>query len=87
MAADFLNLCHPDVISLQHEFGIFGGPAGSHVLALLRELRMPIVTTRHTLLREPNADQRRVMPELKYPHMRQRGPTPDGHPFQFQMPA
>ncbi|MGO8925493.1 MAG: hypothetical protein ACLQU3_01015 [Limisphaerales bacterium] len=63
-AADFLNISHPDVLNLQHEFGIFGGPAGSHVLALLRELRMPIVTTLHTLLREPNADQRRVMQEL-----------------------
>jgi glycosyltransferase involved in cell wall biosynthesis len=63
-AADFLNISHPDVLSLQHEFGIFGGPAGSHALALLRELRMPIVTTLHTLLREPNADQRRVMQEL-----------------------
>ena len=59
-AADFLNISHPDVVSLQHEFGIFGGPAGSHALALLRELRMPMVTTLHTLLREPNADQRRV---------------------------
>jgi len=49
---------------VEHEFGIFGGPAGSHVLALLRELRMPIVTTLHTLLREPNAEQRRVMREL-----------------------
>jgi glycosyltransferase involved in cell wall biosynthesis len=63
-AADFLNISRPDVVSLQHEFGIFGGPAGSHVLALLRELRMPVVTTLHTLLREPNADQRRVMQEL-----------------------
>ena len=63
-AADFLNISNVDVVCLQHEFGIFGGPAGSHVLALLRELRMPIVTTLHTLLREPNADQRRVMQEL-----------------------
>src|SRR4029079_3280246 len=53
-----------DVVCLEHEFGIFGGPAGSHVLALLRELRMPIVTTLHTVLREPNDDQRRVMREL-----------------------
>ena len=52
------------VVCVQHEFGIFGGPAGSHVLALLRELRMPVVTTLHTVLREPNAEQRRVMQEL-----------------------
>jgi len=60
-AADFLNIADVDVVCVQHEFGIFGGPAGSHVLALLRELRMPIVTTFHTILREPNQEQRRVM--------------------------
>src|SRR5215469_4510742 len=49
-AADFLNISSPDILCLQHEFGIFGGPAGSHVLALLRDLRRPIVTTLHTLL-------------------------------------
>jgi glycosyltransferase involved in cell wall biosynthesis len=63
-AADFLNISDVDVISVQHEFGIFGGPAGSHVLALLRELRMPIVTTLHTILREPSQEQRRVMDDL-----------------------
>ncbi len=63
-AADFLNISNVDIVSVQHEFGIFGGPAGSHLLALLRELRMPVVTTLHTVLREPNADQRRVMQEL-----------------------
>ncbi|HTD67164.1 MAG TPA: glycosyltransferase family 4 protein, partial [Candidatus Limnocylindria bacterium] len=47
-----------------HEFGIFGGPAGSHVLTLLRALKAPVVTTFHTMLRQPNADQRRVMQEL-----------------------
>src|SRR5947208_11455062 len=63
-AADFLNITDVDVVCVQHEFGIFGGPAGSHLLALLRELSMPVVTTLHTVLREPNADQRRVMGEL-----------------------
>lgn len=63
-AADFLNITDVDVVCLEHEFGIFGGPAGSHVLALLRELRMPIVTTLHTVLREPNVEQRRVMRDL-----------------------
>jgi glycosyltransferase involved in cell wall biosynthesis len=63
-AADFLNITGVDVVCVEHEFGIFGGPAGSHVLAMLRELRMPIVTTLHTVLREPNGDQRRVMREL-----------------------
>jgi glycosyltransferase involved in cell wall biosynthesis len=63
-AADFLNITDVDVVCVQHEFGIYGGPAGSHILALLRELRMPIVTTLHTILREPNQEQRRVMREL-----------------------
>ena len=63
-AADFLNITDVDVVCVEHEFGIFGGPAGSHVLALLRELRMPIVTTLHTILRQPNAEQRRVMRDL-----------------------
>ena len=63
-AADFLNISDVDIVCLQHEFGIFGGTAGGHILALLRELRMPVVTTLHTILREPNADQRRVMQEL-----------------------
>ncbi|HTI99887.1 MAG TPA: glycosyltransferase family 4 protein [Dongiaceae bacterium] len=63
-AADFLNITEVDVVCVQHEFGIFGGPAGSHVLALLRELRMPIVTTLHTVLRDPNVEQRRVMRDL-----------------------
>src|SRR5512137_1459032 len=63
-AADFMNISNVDIVCLQHEFGIFGGPAGSHLLALLRELKMPVVTTHHTVLREPNSEQRRVMQEL-----------------------
>lgn len=63
-AADFLNITNVDLVCVQHEFGIYGGPAGSHLLALLRELQMPIVTTLHTILREPNPDQRRVMRDL-----------------------
>jgi glycosyltransferase involved in cell wall biosynthesis len=63
-AADFLNIGNTDIVCLQHEFGIFGGPAGSHVLALLRELKMPVVTTLHTVLGEPNSEQRKVMHEL-----------------------
>ncbi|HEY1554020.1 MAG TPA: glycosyltransferase family 4 protein [Kofleriaceae bacterium] len=63
-AADYLNVNRVDVLSVQHEYGIFGGKAGSHVLTLLRELRMPIVTTLHTILEAPNDRQRRVMDEL-----------------------
>lgn len=63
-AADFLNFKNVDVLSVQHEFGIYGGPAGSHLIALLKEVRMRVVTTLHTVLREPNAEQRAVMDEL-----------------------
>jgi glycosyltransferase involved in cell wall biosynthesis len=63
-AADFLNISDVDIVCLQHEFGVFGGTAGGHILALLRELRMPVVNTLHTILREPNVNQRRVMREL-----------------------
>lgn len=63
-AADFLNVNNVDVLSVQHEYGIFGGKAGSHLLPLLRALRMPIVTTLHTVLGEPNADQQRVLEEI-----------------------
>jgi glycosyltransferase involved in cell wall biosynthesis len=63
-AADFLNFDNADVLCVQHEFGIYGGPAGSHLLALLKEVRMPVVTTLHTVLREPNPAQRKVMEEL-----------------------
>lgn len=63
-AADFLNINGVDLICLQHEYGIFGGRAGSHILTLLRELRMPLVTTLHTVLRDPDPDQRRVLQEI-----------------------
>jgi glycosyltransferase involved in cell wall biosynthesis len=63
-AADFLNINNVDLVCLQFEYGIFGGQAGSHILALLRELRMPIVTTLHTILRDPGPDQRRVLEEV-----------------------
>ena len=63
-AADFLNINNVDIVCLQHEFGIYGGPAGGHILALLRELRMPVVTTLHTVLQDPRPDQRLVMEGL-----------------------
>jgi glycosyltransferase involved in cell wall biosynthesis len=63
-AAAFLNFSNVDLVSLQHEYGIFGGPAGSHILRLLRRLKMPVVTTLHTVLCEPDANQRIVMEEI-----------------------
>lgn len=63
-AADFLNFNNADILCVQHEFGIYGGPAGGHLLALLNEVRMPVVTTLHTILQEPNAAQRLVVDEI-----------------------
>ncbi|MBN1379475.1 MAG: glycosyltransferase family 4 protein [Gammaproteobacteria bacterium] len=59
LAAEFLNINKADVVCLQHEYGIFGGPAGSHILKLLAALRMPVVTTLHTVLTKP-ADEYRT---------------------------
>jgi glycosyltransferase involved in cell wall biosynthesis len=63
-AADFLNFNGNDLVCLQHEYGIFGGSAGGYILALLRRLRMPLVTTLHTVLREPDRHQRAVLEEI-----------------------
>jgi glycosyltransferase involved in cell wall biosynthesis len=63
-AAEFLNFNNIDMVCLQHEYGIFGGPAGNHILHLLRRLKMPLVTTLHTVLREPDPNQLRVMEEI-----------------------
>lgn len=63
-AADFLNSSNVAMVSLQHEYGIYGGPAGSLIVRLLRRLKMPVVTTLHTALRAPNVDQRGVMEEI-----------------------
>lgn len=63
-AADFLNRRGYDVLSVQHEYGIFGGEAGSHLMSLVRSAKMPIVTTLHTVLREPSPSQKTVMDEL-----------------------
>jgi glycosyltransferase involved in cell wall biosynthesis len=63
-AADFINAGRFDVVSLQHEFGIFGGEAGSHILRLLARLSVPVVTTLHTILSEPTPAQRTVMESI-----------------------
>ena len=62
--ADYLNFSDADVVCLQHEYGIYGGPAGSFILALLRDLRIPVITTLHTILENPSSEQRRVLQEL-----------------------
>ena len=63
-AADFLNLNNVDLVCVQHEFGIYGGKAGSHLLTLLNNVQAPIVTTLHTIPAEPTPDQSLLMREL-----------------------
>ena len=63
-AADLLNVNQIDCVLLQHEYGIYGGKDGSQVLEFARTLRMPIITTLHTVLLEPSTSQRAVLKEL-----------------------
>ena len=64
LAADFLNLRSPAAISLQHEYGIFGGRRGSFIIELARNLKSPLFTTLHTVLREPLAAEKKIIVQL-----------------------
>ena len=64
LAADFLNMGQADVVCLQHEYGIFGGPDGQYIIDLLQQLRMPVVTTLHTILEEPTSQQRDMLSQV-----------------------
>ena len=64
LAADLCNLNQVDVVCLQHEYGIFGGKRGSFIIDLLRDLKMPVVTTLHTILKDPNLQDRHIMMQL-----------------------
>lgn len=64
LAAGFLNMNRFDLVCVQHEYGIFGGDFGSHILVLLREMRMPIITTLHTVLKDPGEEQRAILRDL-----------------------
>ncbi len=63
-AADFINVNQYDVALIQHEYGIYGGEDGAYILRLIRELRMPVNATLHTVLAEPTKGQRAIMREL-----------------------
>lgn len=63
-AADYLNMSEVGVVSLQHEYGVFGGRAGALLLDFVRDLRMPLVTTLHTIVAEPSDAQRVVLDEV-----------------------
>ena len=64
LAADLCNMNQVDVVCLQHEYGIFGGKRGSFIIELLRDLKMPVVTTLHTILKDPNLQERHIMMQL-----------------------
>lgn len=62
--ADLLNNSVVDVINIQHEFGIYGGPSGTYLLALLERLNKPVITTLHTVLPQPNDEQCQVIRKI-----------------------
>jgi glycosyltransferase involved in cell wall biosynthesis len=63
-AAYFLNLSNTDIVSIQHEFGLYGGEAGANILYLMEKLTRPVVTTLHTILEHPTPEQMNVMTEI-----------------------
>lgn len=63
-AADFLNVNMIDVVILQHEYGIFGGDHGAYILDLIKNLRMPVITTLHTILSKPTQKQKFIISEI-----------------------
>ena len=64
LAAEFLNMNKVEIACLQHEYGIYGGPSGRYVLQLVSDLAMPVVTTLHTVLKEPSALEKETLCEL-----------------------
>ncbi len=64
LAADFLNMNRVDMVCLQHEYGIFGGNYGGYILELLQNLRMPVITTLHTVLKEPDPGKKATFEEI-----------------------
>lgn len=64
LAAEFLNMNQVAAVCLQHEYGIYGGTCGSHLLSMLRRLRRPLVATLHTVLKDPNEQQKLVLQEV-----------------------
>ncbi len=79
-AADYINFSHIDLVSVQHEFGLFGGEAGSYLSLLLRRLKAPVITTVHTVINEPRQDYYRAMVDIcdcsqKIVTMNERGVT------------
>lgn len=64
LAAGFLNLRDPDVVCLQHEYGIFGGQRGGFIVELVQDLKIPLITTLHTVLKDPSPQERQILVRL-----------------------
>jgi len=64
LAARFLNMRDPDVVCLQHEYGIYGGQCGSFIVELAQNLKIPLITTLHTVLRDPTSQERQIINQL-----------------------
>ena len=64
LAAGFLNLRDPDAVCLQHEYGIFGGQRGSFIIELVQDLKSPLITTLHTVLKNPSSQEQKVITQL-----------------------
>ena len=62
--ADRVNTSGADVLSVQHEFGIFGGEYGCYLLAFLKRIELPITVTLHTVLQDPPVEQRRILQQI-----------------------
>ena len=63
-AANFINISGADVCILEHEFGIFGGQNGIYILPLLYRLKIPLIVTLHTVLKNPSYNERAVLVEI-----------------------
>ena len=63
-AADFVNYSDVRLVSIQHEYGIFGGDDGSHILDFLARIRVPSIATLHTVLKSPSRSQRGIVEEM-----------------------
>jgi glycosyltransferase involved in cell wall biosynthesis len=64
LAASYLNMNAFDAVCLQHEYGLFGGKDGSHIIRFIEQVNMPVVTVLHTVLKEPSFSQRQVLLDL-----------------------
>jgi len=62
-AADFINYS-ADICILQHEYGIFGGTSGVYILPLINRLKVPLLVTFHTVLRDPSFSEKAILREI-----------------------